>query len=87
MGVGSEEKWTPIIGQSDNCPRPPLVPLHHAASGHKPLPAHTSSGVLRPDDFFPRHAELVEGDHAANRILTDGASAAGLGSLHHRGND
>ena len=41
MGVGSEEKWTPIIGQSDNCPRPPLVPLHHAASGHKPLPAHT----------------------------------------------
>ncbi len=43
-----EEKWTPIIGQGDKCPPPPLVRLLHAALGHEPLPAYTASGVLRP---------------------------------------
>ena len=45
---GRDEKWTPIIGQCDKCTLPPLVRLRHAALGHEPLPAYTSSGVLRP---------------------------------------
>ena len=42
------QKWTPIIGQSDKCPPPPLVRQLHAALGHEPLSAYTASGVLRP---------------------------------------
>ena len=42
------EKWTPIIGQGDKCPPPPLVRQLHAALGHEPLSAYTASGVLRP---------------------------------------
>ena len=42
------QKWTPIIGQCDKCPPPPLVRRLHAALGHEPLPAYTASGVLRP---------------------------------------
>ena len=42
------EKWTPTIGQGDQCTLPPLARLLHAALGHEPLPAYTSSGVRRP---------------------------------------
>ena len=42
------QKWTPIIGQGDNCTPPPLVRLPHAALGHELLSAYTASGVLRP---------------------------------------
>ena len=42
------QKWTPIIGQCDKCPPPPLVRRLHAALGHEPLSAYTASGVLRP---------------------------------------
>ena len=42
------QKWTPIIGQGDKCPPPPLVRRLHAALGHEPLSAYTASGVLRP---------------------------------------
>ena len=42
------KKWTPIIGQCDKCPPPPLVRRLHAALGHEPLSAYTASGVLRP---------------------------------------
>ena len=46
--IGAGKKWTPIIGQCDKCPPPPLVRQLHAALGHEPLPAYTASGVLRP---------------------------------------
>ena len=48
VGKKGAEKWTPIIGQGDKCPPPPLVRQLHAALGHEPLSAYTASGVLRP---------------------------------------
>ena len=47
MPGGDGKKWTPMIGQVDQCPPPPLVPPLHAALGHELLPAYTSSGVRR----------------------------------------
>ena len=35
-----EQKWTPIIGQADQCPSPPVVPLLHAALGQIAVSIH-----------------------------------------------
>ena len=48
LSTFGRQKWTPIIGQGDKCPPPPLVRLPHAALGHEPRSAYTASGVLRP---------------------------------------